>query len=101
MRPGAALIARPSLVERLIESDAPLVVICAPAGYGKTTLVRQWAAEDERPFAWLKTVGRRQRPGATGRPLDQGAICGWRNLAIGGCQPSLTLARRGVRDYSN
>ena len=54
MRPGATLVRRPLLVERLIESDAPLVVICAPAGYGKTTLVRQWAAEDERPFVWLK-----------------------------------------------
>ena len=25
----------------------------APAGYGKTTLLGQWAAKDARPFAWV------------------------------------------------
>ena len=25
----------------------------APAGYGKTTLLAQWAAKDVRPFAWV------------------------------------------------
>ncbi len=30
-----------------------LVSVMAPAGYGKTTLLAQWAAKDRRPFAWL------------------------------------------------
>ena len=34
-------------------SGEPLVCVCAPAGYGKTTLLRQWAAADDRPVAWL------------------------------------------------
>jgi LuxR family transcriptional regulator, maltose regulon positive regulatory protein len=28
-------------------------MIVAPAGYGKTTLLAEWAARDERPFAWV------------------------------------------------
>jgi LuxR family maltose regulon positive regulatory protein len=33
--------------------DLPLVLVVAPAGYGKTTLLTQWAIQDRRPFAWL------------------------------------------------
>jgi LuxR family maltose regulon positive regulatory protein len=29
------------------------VLVSAPAGYGKTTLLSQWAARDVRPFAWV------------------------------------------------
>ncbi len=40
----AAVMSRPRLTERLIGVDGPAVVsIVAPAGYGKTTLLRQWA----------------------------------------------------------
>ena len=34
--------------------DGTLVVLTAPAGYGKTTAVRLWDEVDERPFAWLR-----------------------------------------------
>jgi len=30
-----------------------LTLIAAPAGFGKTTLVSEWAAVSERPVAWL------------------------------------------------
>jgi LuxR family maltose regulon positive regulatory protein len=32
---------------------APLVLVTAPAGYGKTTLLAQWAERDARPVVWL------------------------------------------------
>jgi LuxR family transcriptional regulator, maltose regulon positive regulatory protein len=32
---------------------APVVVICGPAGYGKTVLAAEWAKRDPRPFVWL------------------------------------------------
>jgi LuxR family maltose regulon positive regulatory protein len=30
-----------------------LILVTAPAGYGKTTALSQWAAEDSREFAWV------------------------------------------------
>src|SRR5205085_9577140 len=36
-------IERPRLIKLLDESEAPIILLLAPAGYGKTTLARQWA----------------------------------------------------------
>ncbi len=36
--------------------------VAAPAGYGKTTLLAQWAARDERPFAWVSLERRDDDP---------------------------------------
>ena len=36
--------------------------IVAPPGYGKTSLLVQWAIEDPRPVAWLTADDARQRP---------------------------------------
>jgi LuxR family transcriptional regulator, maltose regulon positive regulatory protein len=47
---------RPRLVERLNEgfsSGRKLTLISAPAGFGKTTLVSEWAAGCGQPVAWL------------------------------------------------
>jgi LuxR family transcriptional regulator, maltose regulon positive regulatory protein len=52
---------RSELLRRLRDArGARLVLVTAPAGYGKTTLLRQWAGEDPRPHAWL-TLGRSHR----------------------------------------
>ena len=51
-RPG--LVPRPRLAARLDEGLARgLVLVCAPAGYGKTVLLADWARRGERPVAWL------------------------------------------------
>jgi LuxR family maltose regulon positive regulatory protein len=46
---------RPGLIASLARTDAKLVLLGAPAGFGKTTLVAQWRASDaeDRPFAWV------------------------------------------------
>jgi LuxR family transcriptional regulator, maltose regulon positive regulatory protein len=51
-RPG--LVPRPRLLARLDEGLAQgLVLVCAPAGYGKTVLLADWARRGRRPVAWL------------------------------------------------
>jgi len=51
-RPG--LVPRPALGEQLLAlHDTPLVCVVAPAGYGKTTLVAQWAERKGRRVAWV------------------------------------------------
>ncbi len=52
--PRVGLVQRHRLVQRLASSaDIPLVLVAAPGGYGKTTLLTQWAEYDQRPFAWV------------------------------------------------
>ncbi len=48
-----AAIPRGPLVRRLTARRSRLALLCAPAGYGKTTLARQWVEGDGRPFGWL------------------------------------------------
>lgn len=51
--PRAGIVPRIPLIRRLGRAAAPVVAIVAPPGYGKTTVLTQWAASDPRPFAWL------------------------------------------------
>jgi LuxR family maltose regulon positive regulatory protein len=51
LRPG--VIARPALVNRLRRGGARIATVAAPAGWGKTTLLVQWAAAESRPVAWV------------------------------------------------
>jgi LuxR family maltose regulon positive regulatory protein len=52
LRPGFA--PRPRLLERLAEAmGRDLVLLCAPAGFGKTSLLADWAGRSQRPVAWL------------------------------------------------
>jgi LuxR family transcriptional regulator, maltose regulon positive regulatory protein len=47
-------VPRPRLTARLDEGLARgLVLVCAPAGYGKTVLLADWAQRSRRPVAWL------------------------------------------------
>jgi LuxR family maltose regulon positive regulatory protein len=52
-RPGH--VARPALMGRLAEGieSSRLVLVSSPAGFGKTTLLAEWAWTGERPVAWL------------------------------------------------
>jgi LuxR family transcriptional regulator, maltose regulon positive regulatory protein len=47
-------VRRPALVMRLQQSmDKKLILISAPAGYGKTTLIVEWLATVHDPPAWI------------------------------------------------
>jgi LuxR family maltose regulon positive regulatory protein len=58
MRPPvrAPALVRQALVRRLTEvgDDIPLIMMVAPAGYGKTTALGQWASRSPRPFGWVQ-----------------------------------------------
>jgi ATP/maltotriose-dependent transcriptional regulator MalT len=56
-----SLLARPRVDARLDEAfDAPLMLVCAPAGYGKTVAVASWVRSRGLAAAWTS--------------LDEGAI---------------------------
>ena len=59
--PADRFLARPALFERL-SAAAPgtVTLVCAPAGSGKTVLLRSWAAEEDEAVAWV-TVERGER----------------------------------------
>src|SRR3954466_953463 len=51
------IIERPRLIARLGEGGGARVsVLAAPAGYGKTTLARQWSQREAGPAAWYRTT---------------------------------------------
>jgi LuxR family maltose regulon positive regulatory protein len=53
-RARRGIVARTVLVDRLLASDAgPVVCVVAPAGYGKTTLLAQWAQEKGPRVGWV------------------------------------------------
>jgi LuxR family maltose regulon positive regulatory protein len=50
------IVARPALIAKINEglsAGRKLTLISAPAGFGKTTIVSEWAAGCGRPAAWL------------------------------------------------
>lgn len=47
------IIERPRLTRLLDESSARIKMLVAPAGYGKTTLARQWLASHSRSGGWV------------------------------------------------
>jgi LuxR family maltose regulon positive regulatory protein len=52
IRPGT--VRRSRLIARLARGDrCPIVSVAAPAGYGKTTLLSQWAESNGQAFAWV------------------------------------------------
>jgi LuxR family maltose regulon positive regulatory protein len=60
-RPGTIL--RSALIGRLAaDGSPPIVSVVAPSGYGKTTLLAQWAARDGQAFAWVSLDDRDNDP---------------------------------------
>ena len=53
---GRPLIPRPRLVRLLEASQARIALLTAPAGYGKTTLARQWSQTHASPIAWHRAT---------------------------------------------
>jgi LuxR family transcriptional regulator, maltose regulon positive regulatory protein len=72
-RPGS--VRRASLIDRLtLEVSRPVVSVVAPAGYGKTTLLAQWAERSGQAVAWVSVDEQDNDPkvllGYVARALD-------------------------------
>jgi LuxR family maltose regulon positive regulatory protein len=56
-------VPRSSLIERLAQRDGrPVVSVVAPSGYGKTTVLSQWAERNGQSFAWVSVDERDNDP---------------------------------------
>lgn len=50
----AKRVARPQLIKKINEGlDKALILVSAPAGFGKTTVLAEWATQAGLPVAWL------------------------------------------------
>jgi LuxR family maltose regulon positive regulatory protein len=86
-----------------VAAQVPLVLLVAPPGYGKTTTLRQWAAEDRRRFGWASLDESDNDPARLLRhialalhqihPLDDAV---WRALELPDLSPSGLIVRRLV-----
>ena len=57
-RPQPGFVLRPRLDGRLDEGLArQLILVCAPAGFGKTTLLAEWVRRGGSPAGWLSLDG--------------------------------------------
>jgi LuxR family maltose regulon positive regulatory protein len=52
-RPRQGTVSRGHLIQTARSSGCRLVAVTAPAGYGKSTFLAEWAATEERRVAWL------------------------------------------------
>ena len=68
--PERGLIHRRRLVEQLEGySRQAMLLLAAPAGYGKTTVLTEWDVGDPRPFGWVTIDARDNDPAFLGRTL--------------------------------
>ena len=49
----SGLVERSRLTQRLVKAEGALVMVTAPPGFGKSTLLAQWEAADPRRFAFV------------------------------------------------
>ena len=87
----AGVLGRASLIARTQRTS--LVVVEAAAGYGKTTLLADWAAREERAVAWVSLTPRDDDPGILVE-LIATALCD----AIPEAGSLIVQAARGGRD---
>jgi LuxR family maltose regulon positive regulatory protein len=103
------LVARTELIAMLNgDPDRRLTVICAPAGYGKSTLVAQWLLQAETPSSWVSLEASDNQPRvffnlivAALRSIDRGLMIATKALlAHPGSFDIDTVVERLIADLS-
>ena len=51
--PARGSVSRAGIIDRARSSGRRVIGVTAPAGYGKSTLLAEWAHTEERPVAWV------------------------------------------------
>ena len=88
----SALVSRAGLVDRLLASTVPITSVVAPPGYGKTTLLSEWAQRDTARVAWL-SIDRHDN--------DLGTLLSYTAAALDRVEPvDPELLRASGRSYS-
>jgi LuxR family transcriptional regulator, maltose regulon positive regulatory protein len=103
--PRSGSVSRDKIIDATRVSDCRVVGVTAPAGYGKTTLLAQWARTEERRVSWvsldrydddpallltlLATAYARVSPGNANLVADMGGMGG---EALGRAAPRLAAA---------
>jgi LuxR family maltose regulon positive regulatory protein len=84
-RANSRVASRTALVNRLRAArTCTVATVVAPPGYGKTTLLQQWDARDDRPFAWVTLEGAEDLDSFLARvaaALRSDYAYGWASLA--------------------
>jgi ATP/maltotriose-dependent transcriptional regulator MalT len=63
------IIKRPRLTRLLDEAEARVLLLVAPAGYGKTTLAREWVGMNERRALWCHIESSSRDPASMANTL--------------------------------
>jgi ATP/maltotriose-dependent transcriptional regulator MalT len=79
------IIKRPRLTKLLDEAEARIILLIAPAGYGKTTLAREWTSQRGRRGLWY-----RARTGAS----DVAVVARGLSAALAPLSPSIERSAR-------
>jgi len=96
-RPRSGFVDRPRLAGRLDEGLARgLILVCAPAGFGKTALLADWARRTQRSVAWLSLDAGDNDPGGSGATPPPR----WTGCARGSARESPRFWGRRHRDPS-
>jgi LuxR family maltose regulon positive regulatory protein len=61
-RPSPGVVSRSTLLGEVRASNADVVTVTAPAGYGKSTFVAELTAVDARPTAWVSLTATENDP---------------------------------------
>ncbi len=87
--PRPEWVERPHLVSLLDQATAKLIVLSAPAGYGKTTLLAQWhaASAASRCFAWIALDPEDDSPATLWRLLIEALVRACPKLSTGRLRP--------------
>ncbi len=62
--PSPGVVARRGLVERTRQAGADLILVTAPAGYGKSTFLAELTRAEDRPAAWVSLAASEDDPAA-------------------------------------